>query len=392
MHRVFRCFVALSIFLLTFSAGIPHAGEEPAGAAALQGEIVLGATFPLTGELATYGQSAYYGANTRVRLINESGGIAGKRLVLEWRDNGSDPAQAVRDVQELVERHKVPAVLGPLLSDAVLGVRDTAAKLKVVILSPLSTLDASTRDNPWIFRACFNNSTMADGLINFQMNSYGAKSCGILFDSRRAFSRELSLTFQRKFHEKKGSVVGLLSIIGENGEKDYATPLRKLAESAPDFIFAPCYALEATELIHAAKELDIGIRFCGSDAWDNELVFDGSGLRLAGTAFASALFEQAFNYRPFQIFFNAMENAGMDNPDAPAACAYDAVSLLAVALQTGETSEDIRKGLLAVRRLSLATGRVSITPGGDTRKPMLIRIVERRGGRLVPVFAARYDP
>lgn len=224
------------------------------------------------------------------------------------------------------------------------------------------------------------------------MNSYGAKSCGILYDSRHAFSIELAQTFQRKFREKGGRVVGLLSFIGEKGEKGYDGPLQTLADEKPDFIFAPCYALEVTELIRAAKNLGVTTRFCGSDTWDSELVFDGSGLRLTGSSFASSLFEQAFNYRPFQVFFNAMEQAGMDNPDAPAACAYDAVSLLAAALKTGETSDDIRKGLLAVRRLSLATGRVTITPEGDTMKPILIRIVERKGGRLLPVFAARYDP
>ncbi len=180
---------------------------------------------------------------------------------------------------------------------------------------------------------------------------------------------------------------------GEAGDKqDYLTPLKSLAEKKPDFIFAASYALEAIELMHAARDGGVGTRFVGPDTWDNQLVFDGSGTRLIGTCVASALYERAFSYRPFQTFFTAMEQAGMDNPDAQAACAYDAVRLLAKALESGETPERIRRGLLGIKRMSLATGRISISPEGDAIKPVLIRVIERSHGQLIPVYAERYDP
>lgn len=384
---------ALSILLFLFPAfpSVCVGGDEPAPPR-LEGQIVLGATFPLTGHLETYGQSAYYGAETRVRLINESGGVNGKRLVLEWRDNRSDPVQAARDVRELVEKHGAPAILGPLLSDATMAARPVADRLGVVLMTPMATMDAVTRDTPWVFRSCFTNSAQADGLIRFQMEKYGAKKMGILYDSSHASSLELANIFYDNFTGRDGECVGKLSFIGPGGEKDYKTPLRELARENPDFIFAPSYALEATEIIRAAREFDVSIRFCGPDTWDNELVFDASGSRLTGSSFASTLFEQTFSYRPFRIFFDAMEQAGMDNPDAPAACAYDAVTLLATALANGETPEKIREGLLQVKRMPLATGRVTINADGDAVKPVLIRVVEQSRGRLLPVYAERYDP
>lgn len=380
--------VAVAAFAPFFLAAAADRARPPE----LRGQIVIGGTFPLTGELAYYGQSAYYGANTRVRLINEAGGVNGKRLVINWRDNRSDPEQAARDVEELAREAGVAAVLGPLLSDAAMAARETARRLGVVVMTPLATVDAATRDNPWMFRACFNNSAEAEGLIAFQMNSYGASSCGIVYDSRHAFSTELAAIFAKKFTEKGGRVVGKRSIVDAAGAKDYASPLRTIAEEKPDFIFATCYALEAAELVRAARDLAIDIRFCGSDSWDNELLFDAAGRRLIGTSLASALFERDFNYRPFRVFYDAMEAAGMDTPDAPAACAYDAVTLLADALAGGEGAEDVRQGLLSVKRKALATGRVTITPDGDTLKPMLIRVIEQRGGRLAPIYAERFDP
>ena len=381
-----------AIFVLGIFSWVAVSLSARAGSGEFTGRIVLGATFPLTGGFETYGQSAYYGAATAVKLINAAGGVNGKELVIEWRDNRSDPEQSARDIEELTEKFKAPAILGPLLSESCMAIRPLAEKLKVVIMSPLATIDAATRDTEWIFRACFTNSAEANGLIAFQMNSYGAKSCGVIFDSAYAFSVELADIFAERFQKQGGRMVGIYSLRAAGGEKDYATPLKALATEAPDFIFAPCYALEATEVIRAARELGIATRFCGSDTWDNEMVFDASGTRLAGTSFASSLFEQAFSYRPFQTFFTAMEQAGMDNPDAQAACAYDAVYILARALEKGETPEAIRQGLTEVKRLPLATGRITILPSGDTLKSVLVRVVERRGGRLIPVYGERYDP
>ena len=385
--------ILLSAFLLFFGfVAAAESPEEPESSPSFSGEITIGATFPLSGFLESYGQSAYYGATTRVRMINAVGGVNGKKLNLEWRDNRSDPVQAVLDVRELAGKHKVPAVLGPLLSEAAMSVRPTARQLGVVIMSPLATADATTRGNPWMFRACYKNTDIAEGMALFQIRSYGAKTCGILYDPRYVFSRELADIFEKIFEKHGGKVLGKQRITNSEGRKAYQTPLLLLASEKPDFIFAASYALEATEIVRAARDLGINTRFCGPDTWDNELVFDASGTPLINTSIASSLFEQAFSYRPFQDFFNAMEQAGMDNPDAQAACAYDAVTLLAKALEEGETPEAIRDALHRFKRLPTATGRITITKDGDAIKPVLIRIVERQGGRLVPVYAERYDP
>ncbi len=386
-------FLILSIILVLSSLPIfagETAGEDDA-AVSFSGDIVIGATFPRSGFLEDYGLSAYYGANTAVRMTNAAGGINGKRLVLEWRDNASDPDLAEQQVRELAEQFRVPAVLGPLMSDSALRVRPVARELGVTIVSPMATLDQLPEKDPWVFRACFNNSATVDALVRFQRDKYGASSCAILYDPRYAFSLESARSYEKKITTEGGACLGVFSILAKNGEKDYATPMAAIAALGPDYIFAPCYAVEATEMIQQAKIHNLNIRFCGHYTWDNQVVFEGSGTRLAGTSFASALFEQAFS-RSFRTFYSAMEAAGMDTPDASAALAYDAVMLLAEAMKNGETAEQIREGLLSIRNHMLATGRITITETGDSIKPVLVRVVERNGYRLEPVYAERYDP
>lgn len=397
MRCVVKLFLGIFLVPCFLGACFGHAAgaEPPEGDSSLpglSGEIVIGATFPLSGRFENYGQSAYYGALTRVRMINNSGGINGKRLVVEWRDNQSNPALAVRDVEEFARDLKVPAVLGPLLSESALASRAVAARYGIVVMSPMSTSDALVRGNKWMFRACFNNSSQVAGLIDFQMRGWGAKSAAVLYDPRFAFSSELARIFKVKFEAQGGVVHGSLPMFDKDGHEEYTSALATLTAGNPDFLFVPVYALEAIEVVQTLRRLGIGVRVCGSDTWDNELVFDASGRRLAGTCVTSSLFEQEFSYRPFSTFYAAMENAGMDTPDAQAACAYDAVTLLAEALKKGETAEDVRQALHAVKRFPLATGRMTILPDGETEKPVLIRVVEIQGDRLVPVFAERFDP
>ncbi len=379
----------LLLLALTVMAAWPQ--RSAAADARFTGTVVLGATFPRTGTLEYYGLSAFYGANTAVRIINDRGGVNGKELVLEWRDNRGDPDQARRDIEELARDVRVPAVIGPLLSDAAMAVRGTARELGVVVLSPMSTIDALPEPDPWVFRSVFSNSAEAVALTRFQREKFGFDSCAILFDSGHIVSSDMARTFARTFEEAGGRVVGTHSIRSETGAIDFSAALDAVAKERPDFLFAPMYGVEALSLILALRDREIDTPVCGSNTWDNEVVFDGAGTRLVGTSFASVLFERAAT-RQFREFFTAMESAGMENPDASAACAYDAVMLLAKALETGESAEEIRTGLLAVRNFNLATGRITITPDGDTRKPVLVRMVERQGWRLMPVYAERYDP
>ena len=359
-----------------------RAGDEPE-------TIRIGATFPLTGRFEIYGQSAYYGVRARVREINAAGGVNGKDIEILWHDNRSENAVAVRDVEELADKG-VQAILGPLTSEAAMAVRETARKRQVVILLPMATMDAITRDNPWIFRTCFNNSLQADAMARFQREDYAFETVGILFDARYAFSIELAELFADKFVARGGAITGKASFAEEAG--DIERGLRKVAEAKPDFIYAPCYGDEAVDVVQTAKALGIRTPFAAPDSWDNDLVLSAAGSRLVGTKIVSSLPEQEYLSPPFRRFFEAMQRAGMDNPDALAANAYDAVTILATALENGETAEEIRQGLHAIERFPLATGITTITADGDALKPVLIRIVEKRGGKLIPVLARTIEP
>jgi ABC-type branched-subunit amino acid transport system substrate-binding protein len=70
-------------------------------------EIRLGLVYPDTGALRGVLSASRSGVEARIQLANERGGIHGRRLTYEWRDDAGDPPTNGAAVRELVERKDV---------------------------------------------------------------------------------------------------------------------------------------------------------------------------------------------------------------------------------------------------------------------------------------------
>jgi branched-chain amino acid transport system substrate-binding protein len=93
--------------------------------------IRIGFQVHRTGIGAVYGR--WYDRTTAaaVRLINESGGIAGRPVEIVPEDDGTDPKRGSEVVEKLARQHKVDFVYGTLFSHVVIGSAPRAGELKM---------------------------------------------------------------------------------------------------------------------------------------------------------------------------------------------------------------------------------------------------------------------
>ncbi len=75
-------------------------------------ELLVGGIFSLTGYLSWSGHYKKKGAELKIGLINEAGGINGNRLKLVAYDDRSSPQQAEKIAETLVLKHRVVAMVG----------------------------------------------------------------------------------------------------------------------------------------------------------------------------------------------------------------------------------------------------------------------------------------
>ena len=76
-------------------------------------EALIGANYELTGNVASYGQSALSGCKMAVDEINKAGGVNGKKLRIVEADNKSEPSESGNAATKLVTQNKLIGFVGP---------------------------------------------------------------------------------------------------------------------------------------------------------------------------------------------------------------------------------------------------------------------------------------
>jgi branched-chain amino acid transport system substrate-binding protein len=84
------------------------------------------------------------GAEMAVEEINAKGGVLGRKLEVIFRDDKGQPAEAVKQAQDLVESEKVALIAGTFLSNVGLAVSDWAKQNKVMFVAAEPLTEALT--------------------------------------------------------------------------------------------------------------------------------------------------------------------------------------------------------------------------------------------------------
>ncbi|MEO8318848.1 MAG: ABC transporter substrate-binding protein [Bradyrhizobium sp.] len=114
-----QAIIAAAVISVTSAAG---AADKKYGPGVTDTEIKLGQTSPYSGPASAYSviakaQLAYF------KMINDQGGINGRKVNLISLDDAYSPAKTVEQTRKLVEQEEVAAILNPLGTPTGLAVR-----------------------------------------------------------------------------------------------------------------------------------------------------------------------------------------------------------------------------------------------------------------------------
>lgn len=107
------------------------------------GPIILGHHCELTGGFASWGYWHDKAAKAAVALVNEQGGIAGRKVELITEDTESNPATGTRKLRSLVERSGTNFIVGSVHSGVMLSAIPVATELKTVYFSAGEATEAT---------------------------------------------------------------------------------------------------------------------------------------------------------------------------------------------------------------------------------------------------------
>ena len=107
--------------------------------------IIIGHQCDYTGFLAGWGYWMDMAAKYAIKLINDAGGIAGRKVEYVMEDTASDPATGTRKLRSLIQRLNADFVIGCIHAGPATGSLPVAKELKTVYFMQSSSDEVITK-------------------------------------------------------------------------------------------------------------------------------------------------------------------------------------------------------------------------------------------------------
>jgi branched-chain amino acid transport system substrate-binding protein len=366
-----------------------------AGAAAAQDTVKIGLVMPMTGTLGPAGQEAVAGA--KLYMAQHGDTIAGKKIELIVRDDGTVPDVGKRLAQELVVNDKVQ-FLGAGSTPTALSMAPIVTEGKVPGVIMISGASVATERSPYYVRTSFTLGQQAGIIADWAVKNGSKKAVMVLTDWTP--SAEAAQVFEQSFTKGGGQVLDYLKVPLANA--DFAPFLQRGRDLQPDtlFVFVPASQAGAFARQFAERGLDkSGIKLVGTGdvVDDNDLAMSGDALLGVVTAgFYSAAHPSEMNKKYVADYAAA---TGGKRANFISVGGWDGMHLIYETLKKTGGNTDPDALLAAMKGMSWESprGPVSIDPATrDIVQNVYIRKVEKRDGAPYSIefdtFPAIKDP
>jgi len=359
------CTAAIMATMFTGCGGGSKKSTGGSAAKADSNEIVIGAHFELTGNVANYGKSTYNGVQMAIDEINAKGGVLGKKIKLVQGDNKSEPAEAGNIATKLITKDKAVVLIGPATSGCVAASSPIATSHKVPIMAPVATAPMITVEKdgkvkPFIFRACFIDPFQGKVMATFADKTLHLKNIAIFFDSSSDYSKGLSDVFAQTMEKTGGKIVAKEAFLAK--DVDFKSALTKIKATNPEALFVPAYYEEVSKIIKQAREVGLTCPILGSDGWDSPKLAEIAGKEaLNNTYFCNAYSAQDKDPN-VQNFIKAYKAKFNSEPDNFSIHGYDGALVVVEAIKRAGSTDGtkIAEEIAKMKDFQVATGKFTV--------------------------------
>jgi len=238
-------------------------------------EIRIGQWGPQTGPAAPWGSVAR-GSKLLFDIVNEEGGINGRKIKYFIRDDMYNPAQTVGVVKELVERQGVFAFVGGVGAACGMAVKDYLSANKIPWVGP----SAATQDfvqplDPYLFAVYPLYRDEANVLTKYIVEKLNMKKIGILYQND-AYGKDGLEGAKERLATYKMSLVAEIPV--EPTEKDLASQILRLKNSGAEAVLMYVSPTATVIALKTAANVGFKTQWVGANTVsDYPLMFKISG-------------------------------------------------------------------------------------------------------------------
>ncbi|MDR1278820.1 MAG: ABC transporter substrate-binding protein [Treponema sp.] len=342
--------------------------------------IKIGFSIPLTGDNPMVGEGSKNTGEIIKEAINGAGGldVGGTQYKLEfiYLDNELKAENAVLTVTQLIDQNKVLAVIGPQGSGRAIPAGEICNDRRTPMVSAWSTNPDTTKNRPYVFRACFIDPFQAPVAAKFTKEKFDVSKVAILYNVEDDYSKTLAELYRDSWNSNYGEVVAWESF-GQK-DQDFNAQLTNILVSGADILYVPVYYNFLGNIVPQAKALGWDKPIMGADAWGSADLWKVSNGSVAGYYFTThyAAAGAVGRTREFIDTYNAKYGY---IPDDVAALTYDAVNIVLESVRTAGITgnlerdrDNLKDAIAGLKDFEGITGKMSFTPDGDPQKEAVV--------------------
>jgi len=340
---------------------------------------------PMTGDYSVYGKTVANGAELAAKEINEAGGVLGKELELINYDNQGDPDNAINNYNKAVDQAGVDAIIGGTLSGLTNAIKSYAVEEGIPVLTPTATAVDVTENAANIFRVCYLDSYQGTVMAQFAMDDLDSEKAMVLYNNGDDYSVGLKDAFVAAY-EAAGKTVETSSFSSDT--VDFSTYIDDIAENGYDAVFVPSYTDKVGPILTQASNKGLDIPFLGGDGWDS---IEADYADVAEGMYFGNHYTKSDESDAVQNFVANYTAEFGEAPTALAALAYDAVKVMAAAMEEAGTvdREAVVEALAALTYETGVTGSITFDGTGNAvNKAISVITVEDGEQKLVKKISA----
>jgi branched-chain amino acid transport system substrate-binding protein len=334
----------------------------------------------MTGGVAAYGQMGWSGISIANKMEPE---VLGRAVELRLVDTKSDKVEAANAVYRLIEKDRVAAIIGEMISGNTIAGSDHSERSMIPMVSPTATNPIVTQGKKYIFRVCFIDPDQGRIAAKLAADQLKAKTAALIYDISQDYCVALAAFFKREFVKDGGKIVSETKF--KSGDRDFTPQLSSIKAAKPDIIYAPIYYTECALMAKQAREMGLDAPIVTGDGAQAPELIQLGGSAVEGVYFTAHFHRDMIESARGKKFLATYDKETGKELDAFAAMAADAYFIILDAIKRAGSAEPtkIRDNLASTKDFEGVTGRITLKPDGNAVKAMVVNKVQ--GGKFVYV-------
>ncbi|TPQ21628.1 amino acid ABC transporter substrate-binding protein [Streptomyces sporangiiformans] len=220
--------------------------------------IVIGVSLPLTGDFSEPGKGVERGYKAWAKIVNDKGGLLGRKVELKILDDQSNADRVVSDYEQLIGKDEVDLVFGPFSTRLVVPSARVAEEYGMLFVEPAGAA-------PEVFDQGFKNLFYAaPAVANDHYNHLAEYILALPADKRPRtvayaamddpFAQGTAYGLKEKL--EKGGIKTVVNEVYPPNTTDFGGIAAKIADSKADMVVGGSQYQDGVNLIVALQQLN----------------------------------------------------------------------------------------------------------------------------------------